>query len=1094
MDLDPLALDHATPPKRRKLLAVAPSPPRLSDLLKAFGAQKAPDSARRMQRLSTGRDARPRAAVNYAESNGDSTPDSSPRSISSFEDPLSSRTSLLPNSHDDSEESDDELQSADVVQVAPQRTGTRELPARSTRSLISYGTPKKKISKKQAAAAKKRRSTSLLKLDTVASAQTQPQTARGRIRQDILDHTRPKREAFLLAKQDLFLPVLPATNYITKLRQSRPEDSGVEVINGRTIEQPMGVLATMKPYQLEGLSFLLKMHDNGMSCILGDEMGLGKTLQTLALFQYLVENEARDAEPRPHLVVCPLSVLSSWMTEARRWVPDLKAIRFHGPVGEREKLKKQLLLQSNGSSNLIKSDTIPMPDIIVTTYETFKSEANWFKRAFAWKYVVLDEGHKIKNEGSQMATALFSLQAEYRLLLTGTPLQNNLKEMWALLHWLLPEVFPTDTSVMFKDAFDIGNGKVSTTFLDSARDLLELLMLRRMKDSPEIELGLPPKEEVLLYVPLTPVQRFWYTRLLTKSDTALLDDLFKDVTKKEAVPLEIDQDQDQDISVMTAKTENDDPWSESLQLAQQQLGTEQSEKTSDWKKLMNIVLQLQRICCHPYLLKSCLPEPYYLGEHIIAASGKFIVLQKLLEELVVQRRKKILIFSGWTKALDVCEDLMAFMGANTHDAKFRYLRLDGSTGRAKRNLGIRMFNDKKSDFRVMLISRKAGGLGLNLAAATSVIFLDEDWNPQITLQAEARAHRIGQTEPVTIYKIITQGTVEEQMMGRIRKKLYLSAKITESMRNIHSTAVVSKKRKRGAENEDEPALGAGQLKSLLRLGARTLARPEVDLSAMLSWSFEKMVEECKDKVDDVVAEVDEAGEQAWLQSMERVETAVFEGKNFQREVDKKAKEQEELSRADRRVGKNTTVMIDGFAINKESLNCADWEAVPTMAGKDPRLAEPRREKKVMHENQAHCQHCWDGGSLLLCSGCPRSYHYTCLDKEFKAKSKSKMGTFFCPQHQCVDCGSKTAEAGGMIFRCRWCEHGYCEDCVEWDTARLVGGTLQEYEMIGFGEVDQAWYIECADCIKHFEAHGKDREMMTKERSKIEKAYEKFAQA
>jgi len=259
------------------------------------------------------------------------------------------------------------------------------------------------------------------------------------------------------------------------------------------------------------------------------------------------------------------------------------------------------------------------------------------------------------------------------------------------------------------------------------------------------------------------------------------------------------------------------------------------------------------------------------------------------------------------------------------------------------------------------------------------IFLDDDWNPQITLQAEARAHRIGQTQPVTVYKICTQGTVEEQMMGRIRKKLYLSAKITESMRNIHSTSsaeqVVSKKRKRTTTDdvqaeEDEPQLGTNQLKSLLRKGAQTLARPEVDVTAMLGWSFEKMIEECKDKADDphvagqAASAVSETDEQKWLSSMEKVETAVFEGKRHHRKVEEAMKVETDLSRADRRVNKNTTVMIDGFAINKESLQCADWEAVPTMAGKDPRLAEPERAKKAKIVNQDFCQHCWDGGQIV----------------------------------------------------------------------------------------------------------------------------------
>lgn len=175
----------------------------------------------------------------------------------------------------------------------------------------------------------------------------------------------------------------------------------------------------------------------------------------------------------------------------------------------------------NKSSKGAKSS--PAFDMLVTSYEVFVAEQNWFKVAFAWRYMVLDEGHKIKNAASDVATALQSIQAENRLLLTGTPLQNNLHEMCALLHWLYPDVFAAITAERFQSAFDLSAGKVSTRFMNDARRLLELIMFRRMKSSPGVDLDLPPKEEVHLYVPLTPMQRFWYLRMLTKAGNTLLD-------------------------------------------------------------------------------------------------------------------------------------------------------------------------------------------------------------------------------------------------------------------------------------------------------------------------------------------------------------------------------------------------------------------------------------------------------------------------------------------------------------------------------------------------------------------------------------------
>ena len=229
------------------------------------------------------------------------------------------------------------------------------------------------------------------------------------------------------------------------------------------------------------------------------------------------------------------------------------------------------------------------------------------------------------------------------------------------------------------------------------------------------------------------------------------------------------------------------------------------------------------------------------------------------------------------------------------------------------------------------------------------------------LQAEARAHRIGQTKPVTVYKLCTQGTVEEQMLGRIQKKLYLSAKVTESMRDIHLNAASKPKKGPGGrviETEDDmPQLDTSQLMSLVRRGAQTLAHPELDVNEMLSWDWATMLEKCKDKpADFLVSEQNQVGavkeedEKRWLSQIEQVQSRVFDGKKHK--TAKGASEiAKEWSREERRVGKNTTVMVDGFAISKESMGCGDWEAVPTMAGKDPRLADPKREKKAAVINQ-----------------------------------------------------------------------------------------------------------------------------------------------
>jgi SWI/SNF-related matrix-associated actin-dependent regulator of chromatin subfamily A member 5 len=999
-------------------------------------------------------------------------------------------------------------------------TPTRTLPARAARSKIEYNfstrpktpktqspktkTPRSKSKRQQIADNRVMDSDMVIEETSTKTMAKAPRivkadTVRNRVREEIATTTKAKRDAFLVHHKEYFLPLLPPNNYISKLVQAN--DTHQDYVPYTPLDkQPSDVVATMKPYQLTGLSFLANMYENAMPAILGDEMGLGKTLQTLSLIQHLEETHPSPVGiARPYLVVCPLSVLGSWCDEARKWTPKLKVLRFHGSTAERNEVK----LMASGVTdrygnatgrNKTKRGDVSVAvnegsgtvfDIMVTNYETFQSEASWFKQAFVWRYCILDEGHKIKNDKTNISLALQGLQAEHRLLLTGTPLQNDLREMWALLHWLYPNVFIDKTADLFKEAFDIGRGQVDSSFMDHARHLLELVMIRRMKSSPGVDLGLPPKSEVLLYIPLTPLQRFWYTRLLTKAGGTLLDDIFGNVKQKEqeAMIKEVEED------LKLGQVDNDFN-TQSRALIEQAISNEATgeKDTSAYKKLMNIVMQLRKTCITPYMIKGAAPDPYYYGDHIMHASGKFIVLNKLIDELVLEQKKKILIFSGFTSALDYCEDLLATKGSNQHDAPFRHVRFDGSTQRAVRNLQIRLFNDSSSEYRVMLISTRAGGLGLNLTAASDVIFLDEDWNPQVTLQAEARSHRIGQTKPVTIYKLLSSGTVEEQMMGRIRKKLYLSAKITESMQDIHSTNQ-PQKRKRTAEDEtsadDGPELGFSQLKSLIRRGATTLSHPEIDVSEMVTWDLETIIEKCKDKPIDphVGGESEEATEKEWLAKMERVESAVLDGVKYQKSIDKTAAAATDLSRADRRIDKNTTVMVDGFAINKESMNCNGWEAVPTLAGKDPRLADPKREKAAPINHQEICQCCFDGGEMYLCSGCPRSYHLACLSKQFQAKAKSKMN-FHCPQHDCHDCEKSTGNAGGLIYRCRWCHKGYCEDCLD-PNSQLLGETIPEYAVLDYAPKRNAWYIHCTECKESQEdpAFGKLIASMAKQHDK-----------
>jgi SWI/SNF-related matrix-associated actin-dependent regulator of chromatin subfamily A member 5 len=222
---------------------------------------------------------------------------------------------------------------------------------------------------------------------------------------------------------------------------------------------------------------------------------------------------------------------------------------------------------------------------------------------------------QVKNHESGVSRSLQGLQAEYRLLLTGTPLQNNLSELWALFHWLYPEVFTDDTLELFEESFNLTKGQFSNTVVVDSRRLLELIMLRRMKDSPGVNLNLPPKTEVLLFTPLSPTQRLWYQRIITRSDEGLLDGIFKG-------PKGGNNEEEESASMDYENAKH-------------------SGNKNDYKRLLNLLMQLRKVCNHPYQIPYAEPEPYKTGSHVIHASGKFIVLEKLLLELVVKQKKKI---------------------------------------------------------------------------------------------------------------------------------------------------------------------------------------------------------------------------------------------------------------------------------------------------------------------------------------------------------------------------------------------------------------------------------------------------------------------
>ncbi|KAI9101877.1 SNF2 family N-terminal domain-containing protein [Phlyctochytrium arcticum] len=816
----------------------------------------------------------------------------------------------------------------------------------------------------------------------------------------IVEETSIRRKRWLAQNRHLFEPVLPEKNYFTRITETNLGPT----VPMRLLDQPPGVKATMKDYQLRGLSFLVNTYENGMSAILGDEMGLGKTLQTLSLFSHLASTHNIRG---PHLVVAPLSVLSSWVAETARWTPEFRTMLFHGGVDERNRLKRTSLEDA--------------ADIYVTSYEMFVAEAGWF-RTFRWRYVVLDEGHRIKNEDTLAAKALRGLSSQNRLLLTGTPLQNNLHELWALFHWLFPEVFTSMTVKKFNESFDLTRGMYDIGMLNNCRRLLETIMLRRMKS--HVDFDIPPKEELTLYVPLSDMQRFWYKRLLTRLDAPTLTEVMTTTPNADGT---VDEKHGKRGRKAAATT---------------MTNMAPAEAGSDWKKLMNLVMQLRKCCNHPYMLPNSESEPFVTAEDIVYASSKMVLLDKLIVHLRANKHHFMLF------------------------RNIPYCRLDGNTSRTRRNLDIRLFQHPNSPYDVFIISTRAGGLGINLTTADTVIFFDNDWNPQVDLQALARAHRIGQTKPVKVYRLVCQDTVEEQMQSRLHKKLYLSAKVTEDMNDPSALA------------HEEPRLSTGELMLMLRRGMRAVTRLYDDaaqfnrepIEEILRRSKERQIEVEKRETTSVVVSVNEdvpvssggttgttsptqaiappAEDDFILEGMEQIKSRLFEGVTVHKSHKTIGDEWQEMK--EKRARQERVVKIGAHSVLKETIGCGEWEARATFTGSGTSVepAPKRERRKFGHERFV--------------------------------MNQLGMWGFVCPQHACVLCDRKAAAAGGMLFRCHCCAVAFCEDCLDFDKILPMGDTLPELQLLGYGKVMQAYFIRCAECVAYYNANPDKLAIMEKD--------------
>ncbi|XP_077329202.1 chromodomain-helicase-DNA-binding protein 2 isoform X2 [Lithobates pipiens] len=495
----------------------------------------------------------------------------------------------------------------------------------------------------------------------------------------------------------------------------------------------------LRDYQLEGLNWLAHSWCKNNSVILADEMGLGKTIQTISFLSYLFHQHFLYG---PFLLVVPLSTLTSWQREFEIWAPDINVVVYIGDLGSRNTIREYEWVHQQSKKMKFNA--------VLTTYEILLKDKAVLS-SINWAFLGVDEAHRLKNDDSLLYKTLIDFKSNNRLLITGTPLQNSLKELWSLLHFIMPEKFE------YWEDFEDDHGKGSDNGYHSLHKVLEPFLLRRVKK--DVEKSLPAKVEQILRVEMCALQKQYYKWILTRN--------FKALSK----------------------------------------GTRGS--TSGF---LNIVMELKKCCNHCFLIKADDTERETrqdLLQSLIRSSGKLVLLDKLLTRLR-ERGNRVLIFSQMVRMLDILAEYLAIK-------HYPFQRLDGSIKGEIRKQALDHFNAEGSEDFCFLLSTRAGGLGINLASADTVVIFDSDWNPQNDLQAQARAHRIGQKKQVNIYRLVTKGTVEEEIIERAKKKMVLDHLVIQRMDTTGRTVLENNS---GSSNSNP--FNKEELAAILKFGAADL--------------------------------------------------------------------------------------------------------------------------------------------------------------------------------------------------------------------------------------------------------------------------------
>ncbi|CAE7475525.1 SNF2 [Symbiodinium natans] len=523
----------------------------------------------------------------------------------------------------------------------------------------------------------------------------------------------------------------------------------------------------LMPHQLAGLRWLARLVDHRLSGILADDMGLGKTVQTLALLAFLAESRN---QPGTHLVIAPLSTLQNWVDEIMQWVPSFRYLVYRGSEKSLSAVEKAV----------ISPDRHHAINLVITTYETVANRFA-FLGHHPWHCVVVDEGHRIKNFHARSSQAVRRLPCQHRLLLTGTPIQNSLRELWSLLSFVAPSAFnslenfeqwfalPAPPSVRLgaqeeAEVRQLLSEEEELLIIQRLHKVLRPFLLRRTKE--QVLTDLPPKTEAVIWVPLSSWQKVLYRK--------------------------------------------------GLRTIQRVAG---QAKLSSGGVSANAMsgMALRKAVNHPFHYLSKKAASGQPVQELIRASGKFEFLDRFLPRLV-KLGHKILIFAQMRTSLDLLQRLLDHLGLG-------FSRIDGSTVAKKRAAAISSFRSDGS-ISVMLLTTKAGGLGLNLQPADTVILFDSDWNPQSDLQACDRAHRIGQTRPVLAVRLMTPTAMDRGLLERSSKKLDMEKKVIRAGHFSDTTTEMSKSLllqlvKEARQSRGEGGSRAHNLMEMNRLMARS---------------------------------------------------------------------------------------------------------------------------------------------------------------------------------------------------------------------------------------------------------------------------------